>query len=259
MASTEVAAGDSVAVGAACGLSWRGGRGSGNAVLGINLLDDIQLVQDGMRHSGHLLLHQGHRNSSIQAFGFGNKNNSFELRTEAINEAHSIKEWIGSSRIGLKLIDEFGETLNIIGDSRGLFNLEELADEGFMLVTIKTIMERLTEGCPCSDGWCVVDGLIPASSIALQIHGSNADPERRINYVHVKVFLAIGTPKAGILTIEFVEGKFRKATGRMMVKVVWGRSLEHRGMEWWMRWNCERRWGMIMKGRRRRRQGGGNR
>ena len=65
---------------------------------------------------------------------------------ESINESHSIEEWIGGSRIGLELINEFGETLNIIGDSRGLFNLEELAYEGLMLVTIKTIMERLTEG-----------------------------------------------------------------------------------------------------------------
>ena len=211
------------------------------------------------RYRGHLLLHQCHRNSSIQAFGFGNKNNCFELRPESINESHSIEEWIGGSRIGLELINEFGETLDIIGDSRGLFNLKELAYEGLILVTIKTIMEILTESGPCSDGRCVIDGLIQASGVALQIHGSHADPHRRIKCVHVEAFLAIRTPEAGIFTIEFVEGKFRKTTGWMMVKVVWGRSLEHRGMEWWMRWNCERRWGMIMKGRRRRRQGGGNR
>jgi hypothetical protein len=112
-----------------------------------------------------------------------------------------------------------------------------------MLVTIKTVMERLTEGGPCSDGRCVIDRLIPASGVALQINGSHADPHRRINCVHVEVFLAIGAPEAGIFTIEFVEGKFRKATGWMMVKVVWGRSLEHRGVEWWTRWNCDRTWG----------------
>jgi len=72
----------------------------------------------------------------------------------------------------------------------------------------------------------------------------------------VKIFLAIGTLETGIFTIEFVEGKFGKATGRMMRKIVWGRSLEQRGWKWWTRRNCERRWGTIMKGKRRTLQGG---
>jgi len=212
------------------------------------------------RYRGHLLLHQCHRNSSIQAFWFGNKNNCFKLRPESINESHSIEEWIGGSRIGLELINEFGETLNIIGDSRGLFNLEELANEGLMLVTIKAIMERLTEGGPCSDGWCVIDGLIPASSIALQIHGSNADPERRINDIHVKIFLAIGTPETRIVTVEFVEGEFGKTTGGVRGRsiVVGVRSGEQRHgdqrtgryVDW--RWMVrKRRCRAWIKGRRR--------
>jgi len=42
----------------------------------------------------------------------------------------------------------------------------------------------------------------------------------------MKIFLAIGTPETGIFTVEFVEGEFGMATGRMMRKIVWGRSLE---------------------------------
>jgi len=45
----------------------------------------------------------------------------------------------------------------------------------------------------------------------------------------MEMFLAIGTPEMGIFTVKFVEGKFGKATGRMMRKIVRGRSLEQWG------------------------------
>ena len=119
--------------------------------------------------------------------------------------------------------------------------MEELANEGLMLVTIKAIMERLTECGPGSDGRCIIDGLIPASSIALQIHGSNTNPERWINDVHMEIFLTIGTPETRIVTVEFVEGEFGKTTGMMMRKIVWGWSLEQWGWKRQTRWNCEQR------------------
>jgi len=72
----------------------------------------------------------------------------------------------------------------------------------------------------------------------------------------VKIFLAIGTLETGIFTSEFVEGKYGKATSRMMRKIVRGRSLEQWGWKWWTRWDCERRWGTIMKWNRRTLQGG---
>jgi len=37
------------------------------------------------------------------------------------------------------LIDELGETLDILGDSAGLFDLEQLTDESFVLVTVKAM------------------------------------------------------------------------------------------------------------------------
>jgi hypothetical protein len=60
------------------------------------------------------------------------------------------------------MIDELGETLNILGDSAGLFDLEQLTDESFMLVTVKAIMERMTKCCPSGCDCGVVDGFILA-------------------------------------------------------------------------------------------------
>ena len=130
-----------------------------------------------------------------------NKNDHFKFRVKAIYEPHSVKEEIGGGRMGLELINEFGKMLDTLSDSRGLFNLEKLAYQGLMLVTIETIMKRLTKSCPGIYGWCVIDGLKPARSIAFQIHGSHANPHRGINCVHVEVFLAIRALEAGIFTI----------------------------------------------------------
>ena len=88
---------------------------------------------------------------------------------ESINESHSIEEWIGGSRIGLELINEFGETLNIIGDSRGLFNLEELANEGLMLIMIKSFVKQTAEGILSCRGQLGGNRLVPNRCWTLHI------------------------------------------------------------------------------------------
>ena len=49
LASTDIVACVGVAAVGASGLSGRGGSGNGNAVLGINLLDDVQSIGDDAR------------------------------------------------------------------------------------------------------------------------------------------------------------------------------------------------------------------
>lgn len=92
----------------------------------------------------------------------------------------------------------------------------KLADEDSVLITVKTRMQRLTEGLPRCYSRCIVDGFIPTGSVTLQIPRTNANPHRRINVVHIEILLTVGTPKARVLAIELVEWKFRKTTVRLV-------------------------------------------
>ena len=71
---------------------------------------------------------------------------------------------------------EFAEALNILCNSGGLHNLQELTNERFVLIAIESLVQSLAETLPSSYGWGVIYGFVPTSGSALEVHGGYADP-----------------------------------------------------------------------------------
>ena len=81
-----------------------------------------------------------------------------------------------------------------------------------MLVTIKAIVQQLTECGPRGIAKLGFDGLKPTSSRTLQIMLGHTDPQGFLDTIHGEILLTATTPQAGIVTVKLGERKLRKAT-----------------------------------------------
>jgi len=89
-----------------------------------------------------------------------------------------------------------------------------------MLVTIKAIVQQLTECGPRGIAKLGFDGLKPTSSRTLQIMLGHTDPQGFLDTVHGEILFTATTPQTRIITIEFRKGQLRESTRGCRVVVV---------------------------------------
>lgn len=91
-----------------------------------------------------------------------NKHNSAYINAKVVhklsNEGKSVEIWV----VGLELVNEFGEFLNVLGDRGGLFDVEKLAQDEFMLVPTEAVMDHRAKGGPVNGGKKMFHRLEPA-------------------------------------------------------------------------------------------------
>lgn len=91
-------------------------------------------------------------------------------------------------------------------------DVEILAQEEFVLITTKTLVDQGTEGRPIKRRKLLLDGLQLALGGFCEMHCGHMDPHRSLHSIHFEVIRGTGHPELGIVTIEFWKFELRKAT-----------------------------------------------
>jgi hypothetical protein len=108
------------------------------------------------------------------------------------------------------LFNKVNKEINIILNGRGLADVEELADEEFVLISAKTLADHTAEVGTILFHEFAFHGLKPTASSTGELHRGAFHPHGRIDGIQIEVILGTSHPILGIITIEFWEMHFWK-------------------------------------------------
>lgn len=152
-----------------------------------------------------------------------NQHNGFYIRTKPIDKMHHEIHGIGVVGVGRQLINQLDELLDIVRNRGCLTDVEQLANEELLLITIKAIVHQATEIEPGGVLELGFDGLEPDCCWAIEMHFSDRDPQGFMYPIHGEVLLSAGTPQTWIFAIETREVEHGKAPGAWWVELWQGR------------------------------------
>lgn len=137
-------------------------------------------------------------------------------------------------------------------------NIEHLAEKGFVLVTIKAVVQPLAKGLPSGQRQLGGDGLVPDCCRTLHVMLNQTNPKGGVDCVCGEVLFTQRTPTFWVFAIEGGERQFRKTTSQRIGAVIVRKSnlmlkkLLWRKVIWWnLLWKLWLRrmiWGMLWLG-----------
>lgn len=138
--------------------------------------------------------------------------------SQAVNEVSCVIEDQVWQR--LRVFHQLSKALNVILDSGDLFDMIELVDEKFVLVTAKALVDHVAKSLPIMRKMSL-DGLEPTSRSANEVMGRNSDPNLRGNRLHFEVILSTSDPQLRVITVKLWEIHLGEAT-KVEIMGQWG-------------------------------------